>query len=110
MPKQEQDKPAVLFNLGDRVKIHRTGGMRGRIVELRGPLGPGGVQIYRVLVRRKPEPTYNSHPGSPKYDFRGNTARPEQWRAWEETLRWPMIILQRLVARIKKPVAAGFLT
>ena len=58
MAKQEQDKPAVLFNLGDRVKIHRSGGMRGRIVELRGPLGPGGVQIYRVLVRRKPEPTY----------------------------------------------------
>ncbi len=58
MPKQEQDRPAVLFNLGDRVKIHRSGGMRGRIVELRGALGPGGVQIYRVLVRRKPEPTY----------------------------------------------------
>ena len=30
----------------------------GRIVELRGPLGPGGVQVYRVLVRRKPEPKY----------------------------------------------------
>jgi hypothetical protein len=58
MAKQEQDKPAVLFNLGDRVKIHRSGGMRGRIVELLAPLGPGGVQIYRVLVRRKPESTY----------------------------------------------------
>ena len=30
----------------------------GRIVELPGPLGPGGVQIYRVLVRAKPEPKY----------------------------------------------------
>ena len=27
MAKQEQDKPAVLFNLGDRVKVHRSGGM-----------------------------------------------------------------------------------
>jgi len=58
MAKQEQEKPAVLFNLGDRVKIRLSGGMRGRIVELRGPLGPGGVQIYRVLVRRKPDPVY----------------------------------------------------
>jgi hypothetical protein len=31
---------------------------RGRIVELRGPLGPGGTQIYRVRVRRKPTPVY----------------------------------------------------
>jgi hypothetical protein len=30
----------------------------GRIVERRGPLGPGGAQIYGVLVRRKPEPKY----------------------------------------------------
>ncbi len=58
MAEQEQEKPAVLFNFGDRVKIHLSGGIRGRIVELRGPLGPGGVHIYRVLVRRKPEPTY----------------------------------------------------
>ena len=58
MNEHEQEKPAVLFNLGDSVTIHRSGGMRGRIVELRGPLGPGGIQIYRVLIRRKPEPTY----------------------------------------------------
>jgi hypothetical protein len=58
MAKQEHEKPAVLFNLGDRVKIRLSGGLRGRVVELRGPLGPGGVQIYRVLVRRKPKPTY----------------------------------------------------
>jgi hypothetical protein len=31
--------------------------MRGRVIELRGPLGPGGAMIYRVLVRRKPKPT-----------------------------------------------------
>ena len=31
---------------------------RGRIVEWRGPLGPGGAQVYRVLVRRKPSKVY----------------------------------------------------
>jgi hypothetical protein len=47
-----------LLKLGDRVRILRSAGLQGRIVELRGPLGPGGVQIYRVRVRRKPKPTY----------------------------------------------------
>ena len=32
--------------------------MRGRIVELRGPLGPGGAQIYRIRLRQKPKPVY----------------------------------------------------
>jgi hypothetical protein len=50
-------KPAVSFQLGDRVKI-RLSPLRGRIVELWGPLGPGGVSIYRVRVRRKPTPMY----------------------------------------------------
>jgi hypothetical protein len=45
------------FKLGDRVKI-RYSQWRGRIVELRGPLGPGGAQIYRVRVRGKPTPAY----------------------------------------------------
>jgi len=45
------------FKPGDRVKI-RYSQMRGPIVELRGPLGPGGAQIYRVRVRRKPTPAY----------------------------------------------------
>lgn len=46
------------FKLGDRVKIRLSNGMRGRIVELRGPLGPGGAQIYRVRVKRSPDPRY----------------------------------------------------
>ncbi len=46
------------FKLGDRVKIRHTSGMRARIVELRGPLGPGGIQIYRVRVRGTSQPTY----------------------------------------------------
>ena len=58
MAEQEIAKAAPRFKLGDRVKIRLSGGMRGKIVELRGPLGPGGCQIYRVLVRRKPEPKY----------------------------------------------------
>ena len=43
-------KPAVPFKLGDRVKI-RLSNLRGPIVELRGPLGPGGIEIYRVRHR-----------------------------------------------------------
>lgn len=58
MAEKEQEKPTILLNLGDRVRIRQSGGLRGRIVELRGPLGPGGVQVYRVRVRRKPEPQY----------------------------------------------------
>ena len=30
----------------------------GRIVELRGPLGPGGAQIYRIRIPRKPKSMY----------------------------------------------------
>jgi hypothetical protein len=46
------------LKLGDLVKIRHSGWRRGRIVELRGPLGPNGAQIYRVIVRRKPKPAY----------------------------------------------------
>ena len=45
------------FKWGDRVKL-RLSKLSGRIVELHGPLGPGGVNIYRVRVRRKPTPKY----------------------------------------------------
>lgn len=47
-----------LFKLGDMVKIRYSGFPRAKIVELRGPLAPGGVQVYRVIVRRKPSPMY----------------------------------------------------
>lgn len=50
-------KPAVPFKLGDRVKI-RFSKLSGPIVELRGPLGPGGIEIYRVRYRGKPNPAY----------------------------------------------------
>jgi hypothetical protein len=45
------------FKYGDRVKIVPNG-VIGRIVELRGPLGPNGIQIYRVLLRKKPKPVF----------------------------------------------------
>jgi hypothetical protein len=40
------------IKLGDRVKIHYTN-IVGRVVELRGALGPNGAQIYRVRWGRK---------------------------------------------------------
>ncbi len=49
---------APLLKVGDYVKIRNSGIKRGRIVELRGPLAPGGVQVYRVLLRRKPRRLY----------------------------------------------------
>jgi hypothetical protein len=54
----KQQKSARLLKLGDCVKIRHYAGKLGRVVELRGPLGPGGVQIYRVLVQSKPKPSY----------------------------------------------------
>jgi hypothetical protein len=45
------------FNLGDYVRI-RYGYPRARIVELRGPLGPGGAEIYRVRVGNKGNAKY----------------------------------------------------
>jgi hypothetical protein len=44
--------------VGDMVTIRHSGRGRGKIVELRGPLAPGGKQVYRVIVRRKPSPVY----------------------------------------------------
>jgi hypothetical protein len=46
------------FKVGDRVRILHAGWDPGPIVELRGPLGPGGAQVYRVRYRGKPRPAY----------------------------------------------------
>ena len=51
-------KATHAFQLGDRVTVRHWPEWRGRIVELRGPLGPGGVQIYRVRFPGKPKPDY----------------------------------------------------
>jgi hypothetical protein len=66
MPTKKTARPAGIvpetagpsWKLGDLVKIRHSGWPRGRIVELRGPLGPNGCQIYRVMLRRKPKPLY----------------------------------------------------
>jgi hypothetical protein len=55
-PASRTAKPTPVFSLGDRVEIINFG--RGKITELRGPLGPGGAQVYRVIYRRKPKPGY----------------------------------------------------
>jgi hypothetical protein len=51
-------KIAPIFKVGDMVKIHYSGHKRAKIVELRGQLAPGGMHVYRVIVRRKPSPVY----------------------------------------------------
>ena len=46
------------FQVGDRVKILHSDNWSARVVEFRGPLGPGGVFVYRVRVPYKPKPIY----------------------------------------------------
>ncbi|MGO9464299.1 MAG: hypothetical protein ACLQIB_35650 [Isosphaeraceae bacterium] len=43
---------------GTVVKILNSGYNRAEIVEYRGPLGPKGARIYRVLVQKKPRRIY----------------------------------------------------
>ena len=65
-PANKKAKPVLAFSLGDRVEILHFG--RGRIIELRGPLGPGGAQVYRVRYGRKPKAAY--------IEVLGNQIRP----------------------------------
>jgi hypothetical protein len=53
MAKKKQEP----FKVGDWVGFHFSE-FQGRIVEFRGPLGPGGALIYRVRVPHKPKPIY----------------------------------------------------
>jgi hypothetical protein len=55
---ENQGPRAATLKLGDRVKIKDFDGTIGRIAELRGPLGPNGAPVYRVLVQRKPSASY----------------------------------------------------
>ena len=48
----------ALVNIGDFVKILHISDLHGRVVEVRGPLGPGGAPVYHVEVRTKPKPSY----------------------------------------------------
>lgn len=49
---------AAPLKVGALVNIRNSGLRRGRIVEFRGPLGPGGALIYRVRFGRKPTRAY----------------------------------------------------
>ena len=46
------------LKVGTVVKILNSGYSRARIAEYRGPLGPKGARVYRVLVQRKPRRVY----------------------------------------------------
>jgi hypothetical protein len=46
-----------IFKVGDRVRVRNTPGLVARVVEVRGPLGPKGVQVYGIRVgRTRPRP------------------------------------------------------
>ena len=53
MDTKPEDGP---LQVGTYVKILDSNYDRARIVEYRGPLGPGGMRIYRLRVRRDPKP------------------------------------------------------
>ena len=44
------------LSVGTYVNILDSNFDRARIVEYRGPLGPGGMRIYRLRIRRDPKP------------------------------------------------------
>ena len=46
------------FKVGTVVKILNSGYNRAQIAEYRGPLGPKGARVYRVLVQKKPRRVY----------------------------------------------------
>jgi hypothetical protein len=47
------------LKVGDWVRILNSGYTKpGKIVQYTGPLGPGGVRIFRVKMRGKPYPAY----------------------------------------------------
>ena len=43
---------------GTVVRIRDSGYHRAKIAEYRGPLGPKGARVYRVLVQSKPRHVY----------------------------------------------------
>jgi hypothetical protein len=49
------DTTSPRFKCGDRVRVRNWKDWSGPVIELRGPLGPGGVQVYRVSVWEPPD-------------------------------------------------------
>jgi hypothetical protein len=58
MAEQEESSELHALKLGDHVRIKNYAGKLGKIVELRGALGPDGAPVYRVRVNPKPVTTY----------------------------------------------------
>jgi hypothetical protein len=58
MPDQKEPASIASFRVGDRVYLKGYEGLLGIIIELRGPLGPNGEQIYGVDLQRKPVVSY----------------------------------------------------
>ncbi|MGA2064038.1 MAG: hypothetical protein ABSG86_03670 [Thermoguttaceae bacterium] len=46
------------LRVGTVVKILNSGYRRAKIAEYRGPLGPKGARVYRVLIQKKPRCVY----------------------------------------------------
>ena len=44
--------------LGDRVNSPGPMLMKGRIIELRGNLGPGGIDVFRIKLANQMRPAY----------------------------------------------------
>ena len=55
MATQDLSEP---LKVGTVVRIRNSGYHRARIAEFRGPLGPKGARVYRVLVQGKPRRVY----------------------------------------------------
>jgi len=55
MPAQNLLEP---LKPGTVVRIVNSGYHRAKVAEYRGPLGPKGARIYRVLVQKKPRQVY----------------------------------------------------
>ncbi len=56
--KQRPKANSVTPRLGDWVRIRLHPDVHGQVIELRGPLGVGGAQVYRLLLDREPDDTF----------------------------------------------------
>ena len=51
-------QPALPIQLGSRVRFLAAPELTGKVVEFRGPLGPKGVEIYRIRFLNRPYKSY----------------------------------------------------
>ena len=53
MPKKKAKPPDEVFQLGDIVVVKLHPEIRAKVIELRGPLGPNGEQVYRIRFSKR---------------------------------------------------------